>query len=563
MFRVDPVDRDSIATIFQAASPRHVASAALIVLLGTIVNVGAPVVFGWLIDGLESGNLIFPAVLFALYALAFALSRFLADVSLKVVELIELDVIFHAGTRLFDALLRKKASLTHHYQSGFMVESVKNMQDSYGIYVFLVFMTLVPPLIEAVVSAFVVATVIDWQTGLLVLSYAGVIVVLTYMSNHHVKDKQEKAIESLAESAEVLGDVVGSFQVVKAAQAGPWYSKLYRARRQTARQAFREFHRIRLRFAFGRTVALAVQLVIMFFFSIRLYQSGEITVGEIVIFNGLILQLNRPAELIAGSIEDLLTARQLQAGYKTILDYPELQALVTNDEEQIALQQARSDESVVWLDKVSFAYDPEKPVFVNLSASFDLGRINFIVGPSGSGKTTILRLLLRFQEDYEGMIRLAGRDIRTYDESELYSLIGYVPQSPDIVAGTLADNVTLGRDVCDKDILDALEKVGLAATLTRLDEGIHTPVGRRGVVLSGGEMQRVAIARAILQKPLVLLLDEPSSALDQDTERNIFQSLRELGNDLAIIAVTHRTWMVSDDDLVVDVSRFLPVKQLN
>lgn len=558
MFKVDPVDRDSLATIFEAASRRHIAWASLIVLLSTLVNVGAPVVFGWLIDGLESGDLIFPAVLFALYALAFALTRFLADVSLKVVELIELDVIFHAGTRLFDALLRKKASLTHHYQSGFMVESVKNMQDSYAIYVFLVFMTLVPPLIEAVVSAFVVAAVIDWQIGLLVLSYAGVIVVLTYISNDRVKDKQETAIESLAESAEVLGDVVGSFQVVKAAQGGPWYSRLYRARRETARQAFREFHRIRLRFAFGRTVALAVQLVIMFYVSLRLYQSGEITVGEIVIFNGLILQLNRPAELIAGSIEDLLTARQLQAGYKTILDYPELQPLLIKGQNQSASALAQGDQSVVWLDKVSFAYDPEKPVFANLSASFSPGGINFIVGASGSGKTTILRLLLRFQEDYEGMIQLAGRDIQTYNESELYSLIGYVPQSPDIVAGTLAENVTLGRDVPDQAIIDALEKVGLNVTLARLEQGIHTPVGRRGVTLSGGEMQRVAIARAILQEPLVLLLDEPSSALDQDTERNIFQNLRELSNDLTVIAVTHRTWMVTDDDIVVDVSRFRP-----
>ncbi|TCU18200.1 ABC transporter ATP-binding protein [Rhizobium sullae] len=554
MCKLDTNDVNALRTIFQGASKRHVAFVLGLIALNTVATIGTPVIFGRLIDGLTAGSLAFPALLFCLYALVVGSARFITDLSFRLVEFIELDVIHHAGVKLFDAVLRKKASLSHHYQAGFMVDAVRNMQDSYGIYVFLVFSTLFPSVLETIVAAFVVAAVINWQIGLLVLAYAIAIVALTYISNEKAKIKQEEAIATLAESAEVLGEAMGSFQVIKAAQGGGWFAQIYRSLREEARRNWQQYHRIRLTFALARSLAFALQLALMYFVSVRLYESGTISVGQIVIFNGLILQLNRPSELIAGALEDLLSARQLQDGYKKIMDYPEFSAIPIAKQHSMVDREA-GQQNAVEFRNVTFSYDGGTPILDNFSTRFQKGRLNFITGPSGVGKTTLLRLLLRFVEDYDGDITILGRDLVSYSEPELFSTIGYVPQSPDILAASLADNVRLGSNITDEAIDGALQKVGLIRMVERLPQSIHTHVGRGGVALSGGEMQRVAIARAIIQRPRVLLLDEPSSALDAHTERNIFKHLRVLRYDMTIIAITHRTSMIEEDDFVLDFAK--------
>ncbi|KSV64869.1 hypothetical protein N185_34345 [Sinorhizobium sp. GW3] len=555
MPKLDLTDMNAIKTILGGASKRQVSLVLFLIALNTVATIGTPVIFGNLIDGLTAGSLAFPALLFCLYALLVGGARFINDLSFRLVEFIELDVIHHAGVKLFDAVLRKKASLSHQYQSGFMIDAVRNMQDSYGVYVFLVFSTLFPSILETIVAAFVIAAVINWQIGLLVFAYAAVIVTLTYISNEKAKTKQERAIATLAESAEVLGEAMGSFQLIKAAQGGGWFAQIYRSLRAEARSNWRQFHRIRLRFALARSVAFALQLGIMYFVSVRLYESGEITVGQIVIFNGLILQLNRPSELIAGALEDLLSARQLQSGYNEIMAYPEFTAGAVAQSHDSADSDAER-ENAVEFNHVTFSYDHQgTPILQDFDARFRKGRINFITGPSGVGKTTLLRLLLRFIEDYDGKVSILGRDISSFSEQELFSAVGYVPQNPDILAASLADNVRLGSEVSEDTVREALVKVGLDQLLGRLPQGIHTNVGRQGVALSGGEMQRVAIARAIVQAPRILLLDEPSSALDANTERNIFRCLRALRDDMTIIAITHRTSIIEGEDFVLDFGR--------
>ncbi|SDO22595.1 ABC transporter ATP-binding protein [Ensifer sp. YR511] len=550
MIKIDATDLKSLRTIFRATSKRHVWFVLVTVALTTAATVGGPVVFGYLIDSLSEGSLPVPALLFCCYALFVGGSRFINDISFKIVEFIELDVIHYAGIHLFDSVLKKKASISHQYQSGYMIDAVRNMQESYGIYVFLVFSTLFPSILEAVVAAFVVATVINWQIGLLVLAYASVVIVLTYISNVKAQAKQEQAVAALADSAEVLGEAIGSFQIIKAAQGGAWFTEIYRSLREEGRVNRRQFHHIRLKFALARSLTFALQLGLMYFVSVRLYESGEISIGQIIIFNGLILQLNRPAEMIARAMEDLLLARQLQRGYNQIIDYPEFSPIAESSPLSASEGKPIGTE-VVEFKNLTFNYNDGRPILLDLDVRFQKGRMNFIVGPSGAGKTTLLRLLLRFVEGYQGSILLLGREVSSYSEPELFSAVGYVPQNPEILAASLADNVRLGADADAHAIRQTLQAVGLAQVIERLPQGIDTKIGKRGIALSGGEMQRVAIARAILLRPKVLLLDEPSSALDADTERNIFDHLRARQDDMIIIAITHRRTMIEESDFVL------------
>ncbi|PSP70822.1 multidrug ABC transporter ATP-binding protein, partial [Halobacteriales archaeon QH_6_68_27] len=182
-----------------------------------------------------------------------------------------------------------------------------------------------------------------------------------------------------------------------------------------------------------------------------------------------------------------------------------------------------------------------------------------LVGPTGAGKTTLLKLLLRLYEPREGTIRLDGHDIEDVSLSSLRDYIGYVSQEPYLFHGSVAENVAYGLDADEEEVIEALSMAGAMEFVTDLPEGIHTTVGERGVKLSGGQRQRVAIARAILEDPDILILDEATSHVDNETEVLIQRSLDALTAERTTFAIAHRLSTVRDADqiLVMDEGRIV------
>jgi ATP-binding cassette subfamily B protein len=182
-----------------------------------------------------------------------------------------------------------------------------------------------------------------------------------------------------------------------------------------------------------------------------------------------------------------------------------------------------------------------------------------LVGPTGAGKTTLLKLLLRLYEPQEGTIRLDGHDIEDVSLSSLRDHIGYVSQEPYLFHGSVAENVAYGLDADEEEVIEALSMAGAMEFVTDLPEGIHTTVGERGVKLSGGQRQRVAIARAILEDPDILILDEATSHVDNETEVLIQRSLDALTAERTTFAIAHRLSTVRDADqiLVMDEGRIV------
>jgi len=209
-------------------------------------------------------------------------------------------------------------------------------------------------------------------------------------------------------------------------------------------------------------------------------------------------------------------------------------------------------EGTVRFENVSFAYDPARPILHGISFEIPAGRTVAVVGASGAGKSTLARLLYRFYDVSGGRITIDGQDIREVTQASLRRAIGMVPQDTVLFNDTVRYNIAYGRaDATEADIVAAARAAKIHDFIVSLPEGYETKVGERGLKLSGGEKQRVGIARTLLKNPPILILDEATSALDTQTERDIQDSLREMGQGRTVITIAHRLSTIADADRIV------------
>lgn len=211
-------------------------------------------------------------------------------------------------------------------------------------------------------------------------------------------------------------------------------------------------------------------------------------------------------------------------------------------------------------DHVFLEYEQEKPVLKNLDFSVQAGEIIALVGTSGAGKTSIVNLLLRFYDPAEGAILINGIDIRNYTLRSLRDRIGIVTQETFLFNATVFENIAYGRlDASLEEVKQAAEAAFADEFISLLPQGFNTVIGERGVTLSGGQRQRLAIARAILKNPPILILDEATSQLDTESERQVQTALEQLMSGRTVFCIAHRLSTIQNADriLVMDEGRLI------
>ena len=224
-----------------------------------------------------------------------------------------------------------------------------------------------------------------------------------------------------------------------------------------------------------------------------------------------------------------------------------------NYDQQAKHQQAKLREVIVFKD-VNFAY-PSRPLIKVLDGiSFVVNNLQFtgIVGKSGSGKSTIMQLLLGFYQFDAGKISVYGRDMKTYQLSDLRSIIGYAPQDPTIFSGSIRYNIMFSRPNASlEDFEHVIKLCGIDKIIKKLPNGLDTEIGEKGIRLSGGQKQRISIARVLLYKPEILLLDESTSALDSQSEKEIIENIKSFMNGKNIISIAHRISSLETADNII------------
>jgi ATP-binding cassette subfamily B protein len=298
---------------------------------------------------------------------------------------------------------------------------------------------------------------------------------------------------------------------------------------------------------FGQALIFYTGTVIILIMAVLGVMNRTLTLGDFVLLNTFLMQIYRPLNFIG------FVYREIRQGLTDIEEMFKLLDRAPEIQDKPNAQPLAVTGPVVKFEDVKFHYDADRPILKGISFEVPAGKTIAVVGPSGAGKSTISRLLYRFYDVIEGKITIDGQDLRDVTQESLRAAIGMVPQDTVLFNDTIAYNIRYGRpDATEAEVRKAAELAQIGAFIESLPKGYDTPVGERGLKLSGGEKQRVAIARTILKGPPILILDEATSALDSKTEEDIKSALDVVSANRTTLVIAHRlSTVVNADEIIV------------
>ncbi|MDH7576449.1 MAG: ABC transporter ATP-binding protein [Bacillota bacterium] len=284
--------------------------------------------------------------------------------------------------------------------------------------------------------------------------------------------------------------------------------------------------------------------------------AGQITLGTLMAFLLIAGMLYPRIAFVVGGV---LSFQDVRASLYRFLEYHQVMPAVHEPPEAVGLSLKKGR---VVFENVWFGYTPEEPVLKGLCVTFEPRKITAVVGKSGVGKSTLARLLVRLYDPWEGMILIDGIDIRRVTLESLRVNVRYVVQGEFLFSGTIWDNICYGVGSCsEEEVIAATRRAKAYDFIIQLPRGFYTRIGEGGLQLSSGEAQRIALARLFLANPKIVVLDEPTSFLDLETESAIHQAIMDLKKTATVIVIAHRPSTVKIADQVFVLSNGIVVEQ--
>ena len=525
-------------------------------VLAKLANVGVPILMKSIVDSLDPRIAVLTVPLVLL--VAYGLLRLSTTVFTELREFLFAKVTQRAVRRIGLTVFRHLHALSLRFhlarQTGGLTRDVERGQRGISTLISFALFSILPTLVEITLVSAVLIARYDWTfmaiTAVALALYMLFTIMITEWRTHFRRQMNE--LDSKANTRAI--DSLLNYETVKYFGNEEWEARRYDESLQRWEHAAVKSQTSLSALNIGQSAIIAIAVALIMWRATVGVVAGTMTIGDLVLVNAFMIQLYIPLNFlgviyreIKQALADMERLFKLIEEHAEIVDAPGAQALAVRGAE-------------VRVEHVDFGYEPNRQILHDVTFTIPAGHNVAVVGPSGSGKSTLARLFYRFYDVDGGRITIDRQDIRSVRQDSLRAAIGIVPQDTVLFNDSIEYNIAYGRAGASHDeIVAAAQLAQIHDFIARLPEGYATPVGERGLKLSGGEKQRVAIARAILKRPAILIFDEATSALDSRSERAIQTELKVIARDHTSLTIAHRLSTIVDADeiLVLDRGRIV------
>jgi ATP-binding cassette, subfamily B, heavy metal transporter len=526
----------------------RVSAAMVCLVLAKVANVGVPVLLKRIVDSLDAHTA--PLVVPLALLLAYGLLRLSTTMFTEFREFLFAKVTQRAVRKIALQVFRHLHALSLRFhlqrQTGGLTRDVERGQRGISTLISLTLFSILPTLVEIGLVSVILIARYDWTfmaiTAGALAAYIAFTVFITEWRTQYRRTMND--LDSKANTRAI--DSLLNYETVKYFGNEEWEARRYDESLQRWEKAAVKSQTSLSTLNIGQSAIIAVAVTLIMWRATVGVVNGTMTIGDLVLVNAFMIQLYVPLNFLGVIYREIKQSlADMERLFLLIEEHAEIQD--KPDARPLALRGAQ-----VRFENVNFRYETNRQILFDVSFTIPAGRTVAVVGPSGSGKSTLARLLYRFYDISGGRITIDGQDIRDVQQTSLRACIGIVPQDTVLFNDTIEYNIAYGKPGASHDeIIKAARLAQIHDFIAGLPEGYATPVGERGLKLSGGEKQRVAIARAILKAPHVLIFDEATSALDSKAEKAIQAELSAIAQNHTTLTIAHRLSTVVDADEIL------------
>ncbi|MGO2843877.1 MULTISPECIES: ABC transporter ATP-binding protein [Brevibacterium] len=461
-------------------------------------------------------------------------------------------------SRLFDRLQYTSVAIHDSWESGQLLSrAINDLSQLRRFFAFGIPFLVTTPLI--IIIGTIILTFLQPVFGLIMLIMAVPTIATVTVFEKRYREASRRSQDTVGEITTEVEESIQGIRILKSFGRSPWAAQRFSL-------LSRKFQGLEVRKAkldswFWSVLILLPTLAQAAIVAVGTWGvvQGWTTIGTVVAGVTISMVMRMPIEMLGFLLADALMALTAAARYWEVID---IRHDITDTDGKIAdAPDVRRYQGELDFEDVDFHFaDTDRETLKNLNLHIAPGQTLAIVGATGSGKTTLASLVPRLQDVTGGSVRIDGTDIRDLPVNEVRNLVSVSFEDPILFSTSVAENVSMGAPgVDDAAIWQALEITAAKDFVERLPEGLDTQVGEQGLSLSGGQRQRLALARAVIGAPRILVLDDPLSAVDVDTEDRVQRSLREILPDSTTLIIAHRpsTSALADAVAVLDEGRIV------